>query len=272
MGNSVGRFVWYELATTDMETAKAFYADVMGWGTGDASTSGSAYSLFTAGGAPVAGLMKAPPDARKADTAPQWIGYVGVDDVDVIAGRAKQLGGTVHVPPTDVPNVSRFSIIADPQKATFALIKGHGGAHDRQVQLGAPGQISWHELLTSDLERALDFYSGLLGWQKADSEEGPMGTYQQFSAGAETIGGMFTRPGISPLSFWLYYSNVNDIEAAAKRVNAGGGEIIYGPIAVPGGARIVHCRDPQGAMFGLIDRRVRIAVGCYSARPRPMAN
>ena len=48
MVGSHGRFVWYELMTTDMETAKAFYANVVGWGTRDAPTSGLAYSLFTA--------------------------------------------------------------------------------------------------------------------------------------------------------------------------------------------------------------------------------
>ncbi len=93
-----------------------------------------------------------------------------------------------------------------------------------------------------------------------------MGVYQQFSAGTETIGGMFGGPGNSTLSLWLYYINVDDIEAAAKRVEAGGGQILYGPVAVPGGGRLVQCRDPQGAIFGLIDRRIRITIGCYSAR------
>ena len=60
--------------------------------------------------------------------------------------------------------------------------------------------------------------------------------------------------------------------SAAKRVEASGGEIFYGPIAVPGGARVVHCRDPQGALFALIDWHVRITIGCYSpSRRRPSA-
>ena len=83
-----------------------------------------AYSLFTAGDAPVTGLMKLPEDARRAGVTPHWIGYVGVDDVDAVVGQIKQLGGAVHVPPTDVPNISRFSVVADPQMATLALVKG----------------------------------------------------------------------------------------------------------------------------------------------------
>jgi len=89
MTNSHGRFVWYELMTTDMEAAKAFYAEVVGWGTQDASMPGMAYTLFTAGGASVSGLMRLSEDARKSGLRPSWLGYVGVSDVDATADRIK---------------------------------------------------------------------------------------------------------------------------------------------------------------------------------------
>ena len=114
-------------------------------------------------------------------------------------------------------------------------------------------------MLAADWEKAFAFYGELFGWLKADAHVGAMGTYQQFSAGGETIGGMYTKPPTLPLPFWLYYINIGDVEAAAKRVEAGGGQIVYGPTAVPGGAWIVHCTDPQGAIFALLDRRVRKA-------------
>ena len=264
MGNSGCRFVWYELATPDIEAATAFYASVMGWGTAAASMRGSVYTQFTAKGVPVAGLMRLPADASRTGAAPQWIGFAGVDDVDAAVRRVRQLGGTVHVPPADVSNVTRFSVIADPQMALLALVSNPKG--ERSARLGAPGHVSWHELHAASWELAFAFYAGLLDWKKADTHVDSMGTYQQFSAGTEAIGGMFTRSGAPALSFWLYYFNVFDIEAAAKRVEAGGGEILCGPIAVPGGARVVHCLDPQGAIFALIDRHIRITIGCYSPR------
>ena len=99
MGKSDGRFVWYELATTDMETAKAFYSSVVGWDIADAPTPGSNYMIFTAGGAPVAGLTKLQAGPQKTGAVlPQWRGYVGVDDVDAAARRVKKLGGMVHMP------------------------------------------------------------------------------------------------------------------------------------------------------------------------------
>jgi predicted enzyme related to lactoylglutathione lyase len=272
MVNSHGRFVWYELMTTDMEIAKAFYASVVGWGARDASVPGSAYSLFTFGDSPVSGLMNVPEDARRTGVTPRWIGYVGVDDVDAAVGRIKQLGGAVYVPPTDIPNISRFSVVADPQMATLALVKGQKSGQ-AQSELGAPGRVGWHELLASDWEEAFAFYSELFGWQKADKHFGVMGTYQGFSAGGEPIGGMFTKPATLPLPFWLYYFNIIDIQAAAKRVEAGGGQILYGPTEVPGGTWIVHCTDPQGAIFALMDRRSRKAIVSFErVAPRDPAD
>src|ERR1039457_2381117 len=96
--DSHGRFVWYELATTDLEAAKAFYTNVVVWDAREASMPGMAYILFTAGEASVSGLMNLPEDARNIGAKPRWIGYVGVDDVDATVDRVNQLGGAVHVP------------------------------------------------------------------------------------------------------------------------------------------------------------------------------
>jgi uncharacterized protein len=263
MVDSHGRFVWYELMTTDVKIARAFYASVVGWRARGASMPGSAYSLFTIGDSPVAGLMNMPEDARRTGVTPHWIGYVRVDDVDAAVDRTQQLGGAVHVPPTDVPNISRFSVVADPQMATLALVKGVKSGPAQSATPGAPGRVGWHELLAADWEKALAFYGELFGWQKADSHVGVMGAYQEFSVGGETIGGMFTKPATLPLPFWLYYFNIDDIQAAAKRVEAGGGQILYGPAAVPGGALILHCTDPQGAIFALLDRRGRKTIGYF---------
>jgi predicted enzyme related to lactoylglutathione lyase len=261
--DSHGRFVWYELTTTDMEAAKAFYAEVVGWGTQDASMPGMAYTLFTAAGASVSGLMGLPEDARKLGFRPNWLGYVGVNDVDATADRVTQLGGAVHVPPKDVPNISRFSVAVDPQMATIALFKWLKSGQEQPPELSAPGRVGWHELLAADWEKAWSFYGELFGWRKVDADIGAMGTYQLFSAGGQTIGGMFTKPAAVPAPFWLYYFNVGDIDAAVKRVKAGHGQILDGPIEVPGDRWIVHCTDPQGAMFALAGKRSHNGIGFF---------
>jgi predicted enzyme related to lactoylglutathione lyase len=268
MDNSGGRFVWYELATTDIEAAKAFYAGVVGWSTVDTAAGDAGYTLFIAGTAPAAGLTKLPPEALRTGALAQWNGYVGVEDVDAAAARVKQLGGSVYIPPTDIPNVSRFSVVADPQMATLVLVKGRERNQDESGQPGMPGRIAWHELLTSDLDKAFAFYSALFGWKKTHARSGPEGIYQNFAIGTETVGGISLKPDDWPRPLWFYYINVAGIEAAAKRVRSHGGKVLDGPAAVPGGAWVLHCRDPQGVPFSLIDTRVNVTVGCYAPRGR----
>jgi predicted enzyme related to lactoylglutathione lyase len=128
----------------------------------------------------------------------------------------------VHVPPRNILNISRFSVIADPQLATLALVQWLLPRREQTAELSAPGHIRWHELFAADWEKAFAFYGELFGWQKANPDSDAMGAYQLFSAGGQTLGGMFTKPPSVPVSFWLYYFNVGNIDAAAKRVKAAG--------------------------------------------------
>src|ERR1700740_3183893 len=116
-------FVWYELLTTDVSAAQSFYGKWVGWDVQDDSTPEFAYRLFSVGGTPVAGLMELPIDGRKKGATPRWMGYVAVEDLDGIVDQLRRLGGTVYVPPMD-SNVGRLAVVADPQTASLALIKG----------------------------------------------------------------------------------------------------------------------------------------------------
>ena len=81
--------------------------------------------------------------------------------------------------------------------------------------------MGWHELLAADGQKAFAFYGELFDWHKADADIGPMGTYQMFSAGGQTIGAMCTKPRTDPVPFWLYYFNVDNINAAATHKYTG---------------------------------------------------
>jgi predicted enzyme related to lactoylglutathione lyase len=263
VGASHGRFLWYELMTTEPEAAKAFYAEVMGWGTREAP----AYSLFTAAEQPVCGLAELPIDARVTGLGPHWTGYIGVDDVDAAAARVGRLGGTIHLPPTDVPNISRFSVVADPQMATFALLKWQNPRREPPPEPAMAGGIGWHELLAADWHEAFVFYRELFGWQKAGADVDATGTYQLFSAGGQAIGGMFTKPAMVPAPFWLFYFTVGDTDAAAERVHICGGQILEGPTVTAGGRRVVRCLDPQGAMFALTGAERKEPIGYFKSSP-----
>jgi uncharacterized protein len=253
MADLKGRFVWYELMTTDQAAARSFYGKVVGWQASDSEMPGMQYWMFKAGDRPVAGLMDLPEDARKMGTPPSWIGYVWVSDLDAAVAKVGASGGKVYVPPTDIPNVGKFAVIADPGGAALGLFKSSNDADDQAPNQELPGGIGWHELYAGDLARELPFYAGLFGWEKKDAMDmGEMGTYQMYGTGDTTLGGMMTKPPMVPVAYWAYYFNVGSIEEAAERVKAAGGQVLNGPMEVPGGQYILQGMDPQGAAFALV--------------------
>ena len=248
-----GKFFWYDLMTTDTDAARKFYGDVVGWGAQDSATPGADYTLFTMNGRGVVGLMPIPEQARSAGARPSWRGYIAVDDVDQATALLAQEGGKVHRPPCDVPEVIRFSVVADPQGAIFLIAKGLMENALPELPKDALGSVGWRELYAGEWEAAFTFYEKMFGWTKADAVDmGPMGTYQLFATGDTPVGGMMTKPDVIPVPYWGYYFNVPAIDAAAGRVTAGGGTIVHGPHQVPGGQWIVRCMDPQGAFFALV--------------------
>jgi predicted enzyme related to lactoylglutathione lyase len=249
-----GCFGWYELMTTDMAGAETFYGNVVGWGAQDASTPNLAYTLFTAGKVPLGGLMDLPEEGRKMGAWPRWMGYVEVSDVEVTANRIKRLGGAVHVPPTNT-NIGLISVVADPQTATFGLVGGLKPGRQQPAESGKPRRVGWHVLFAADREPAFAFYSEIFGWRKVDAEIGQTDTYQLFSSGGLTIGGMYTKGPAAPPPYWLLYFNVEDIDAAVERVKAGGGQVFEGPDELLDGSWIARCADPQGAAFALQGKR-----------------
>src|SRR5713101_6921588 len=234
MAGKQSSFVWYELMSSDVAAAKAFYTSVVGWKTQDMPMPGMTYTLLSVGDTQVGGMMTLPTDAVNAGMRPCWTSYIEVDDVDGAASKVRSLGGKIYAPPTDIPNVGRFAVVADPQGASFNLFDsaqpGQGNV------LSEPGHVGWHELHTNDSLKAFDFYNAMFGWLKGDGMDmGPMGTYQLFTIGGVPVGAMFNSPAAQAARFWLYYFNVGDIDVAVKRVSDGGGKITHGPQQVPGG-------------------------------------
>ncbi len=246
---SQSEFVWYDLATTDVEAAKSFYKTVVGW---DAEAiPNMEYNVYHIGQARIAGVMPLPEHLRANNVPPHWNGYIGVADVDQEAERVKTEGGEIRHAATDIPGVGRFAVVADPQGAVFILFKGATDGPPTPAPMSA-GRVGWHELYTKDWPAALRFYGGMFGWTPANTiDMGPMGTYQLFSYGGRDQGGIMNAPqGMHP--GWLFYFVVDGIDLAARRVQDAGGLVFQGPQEVPGGAWIIQCRDPQGAAFALV--------------------
>jgi uncharacterized protein len=250
MMSTQASFVWYELMTADVAAAKAFYGKVVGWTTQDVPMPDMTYTLLSVKDTQVGGMMALPQKGLK----PAWVGYIGVDDVDGAAAKLQELGGKIHMPPSDIPNVGRFAVVADGQGAMFNLFKQANPG--QPVVSDAPGHTGWRELHTTDWPKAFALYSAMFGWAKGDCVDmGPLGKYQLFTINGQPAGGMFNSPAAGAGSFWLYYFHVDDIDAATKRVADAGGNILQGAQQVPGGSWIIQAADPQGASFALVGPR-----------------
>lgn len=246
-------FIWYELMTSDLEGAERFYKAVVEWDTEPFPASESPYIVVKAKDRGVGGMMTMPADVAAMGTPPMWLGYIYADDVDARTAAVKAAGGTVYQEPMDIPNVGRFSVVADPQGASFMLMKPIGPDDGASVAAMTPGHIGWHELAASDWKSAFDFYAAQFGWTLEQVVDmGPMGTYQLIKTGGTVGAGIFDKPKEMPVPVWLFYFSVKDIDAAARRVTQNGGEIILGPMEVPGGTWIITGKDPQGATFALV--------------------
>jgi predicted enzyme related to lactoylglutathione lyase len=251
-----GRFVWYELLTSDPKAAMAFYTEVVGWKT--QPYEGGEYTMWASAQGPLGGVTPLPEPAKKMGAPPHWTAHVQVANVDASVAKARSLDGRVYVEPTDIPKIGRFAVIADPLGASINVFKpappeqpGQGMTpHD----VTKPGEFCWAELMTTDHEAAFRFYSSLFGWQKiSDFDMGPTGKYLIYGLGGKQFGGMFTKPkqmSQIPNAF-LYYVQVGNVDAAMERAKGKGARVLNGPMEVPGGARIVQMTDPQGAAFAL---------------------
>jgi uncharacterized protein len=247
-------FVWYELHTPDAAAAAAFYSPVLGWSTQDAGIPNRKYTRVCVERTPVGGLLEKAATGFTSGEGARWMGYIGVHDVHLYSKLVLQAGGVVHRAAEEIPGVGTFAVAADPQGAIFTLFQPPAGmTRPEQPAACTPGMPAWHELAATNQELAFQFYTGLFGWTKADAfDMGPDSVYQIFAAGSQPIGGMMTVPNPPHGAGWLFYFSVQEIGAAIDRVKQNGGVMLYGPSVVPGGQQIAHCRDTQGAFFGIV--------------------
>ena len=115
-----GAVCWNELTTTNVEAAKSFYTELLGWTLKESQIGPVTYTEFYVGDKPSGGMFQMGPEF--GNMSPHWMAYIAVEDVDASAKRVEELGGKLCVPPTDIPNTGRFCVINDPTGATISLI------------------------------------------------------------------------------------------------------------------------------------------------------
>ena len=245
-----GTFSWADLATTDPDSAKAFYSGLFGWAAEDMPAGdGVIYSMQRVGGRHVAAIAPQPEQQRDAGVPPLWQSYVTVESADAAAEKAGGLGGTVHAGPFDVLEAGRMAVVQDPQGAFFMVWEPR--RHIGAGLVNAPGALAWNELQTSDVDAAASFYGELFGWTTEAFEASPE-RYEVVKNGERANGGIRELGDQPAPPHWLVYFGVDDIDRGLSRVDELGGTRYAGPIDI-GIAKVGVVADPQGAVFAIYD-------------------
>jgi predicted enzyme related to lactoylglutathione lyase len=234
-----GKFTWFELVTNDIDKAKTFYGETLGWTATTMDMAGFQYSALQFEGKSQAGLV-----APQGGAPNHWISYLSVDDVDARARKVTEHGGKVLVPPTDIPNVGRFALVADPQGARFNLFKG-------TTEDGGSTRFHWNELWSPDAQAVLPFYKEVLGYA-VETMQMPTGDYHVLKSADGGQGGVMTSPMPGVPAMWLPYVVIDDCDAAVARAKRMGGDVKAEANTIEGIGRLAIVGDSVGAVIGLI--------------------
>src|SRR5262245_4331853 len=153
-----GKFVWADLVTDDVASARKFYAGLFGW----TFKAYGEYVIASNDERPLCGIFARPrPKDRSAE--PRWFGYISVANVDRARRDALKAGGRVLVAPQQLPKRGEQAVFADSEGALFGVIRSSAG--DPQDFLAEPGDWIWIQLLSGDANRASEFYQAVGGYE-----------------------------------------------------------------------------------------------------------
>ena len=245
----VGKVVWNDLVTQDLDVARRFYGELFGW-TFEQTTApgGQPYLLARSGRIFVAGMVAvtSPP---KDVILSRWLPYVSVSDVDASVARATAGGATVVVGARDV-NLGRVAVIEDKEGAVLGLARSRIGDPDDTTTAPGPGRVVWTELLANDPDSASQFYQTVIG-VTAHTIERHGGPYTLLSGQGTDRAGILKNPSDDAAPVWLTYFGVEDPVSAAARVEALGGKVVLPPSPQLRDGTMAVVTDPTGALFAL---------------------
>jgi predicted enzyme related to lactoylglutathione lyase len=249
-----GRFVWHDLMTKDGARAAQFYTALFGWQVQEVPMGPFIYRMIHCGPGPIGGIVE-----EQNIPAAHWMPYLAVPAVDAAAAKLQELGGSVCVPPTDIPGTGRFAVVGDPQGAYFSLYTGNEGSPGFDPDVPVPGRVCWNELYSSDDVAAQRFYSAMFGWQEDAKDIGPLGTYRCQVLDGKQAGGLMKNPMPGAPSCWVVYFFVEDLLASTAKAKELGATAMMENTPIPGVGSFAMLTDPTGAMFALFQGAAGLA-------------
>ncbi|NLU68079.1 VOC family protein [Streptomyces sp. HNM0574] len=240
---------WADAMFTDLEGAKSFYGDVLGWTFGESATEYGNYTEAYSDGKAVAAIVPPMPGQEEQSA---WCLYFASDDVVATARRVRDMGGDVLMEPMRVGDFGSMLLARDPAGVVFGAWQA--GRHEGFEKRGERGSFCWAEVFTRDPESSDAFFPGVFPYRVRRLEDEEI-DFKIFDLGDETVLGRMRMgadfPPEVPPHIQLYFA-VFDCDAAVVRATDRGGKLRFGPMTTPFG-RFAVLSDPQGATFAAID-------------------
>ncbi|MCL3997533.1 VOC family protein [Streptomyces lavenduligriseus] len=240
---------WADAMFSDVEGAKRFYGDVLGWTFGESSSEYGNYTQAYADGKAVAAVV---PPMPGQEGQSQWCLYLASPDAAATARRIREAGGEVLLEPMRVGDFGTMCLAREPSGAVFGVWQA--GAHEGFEATATPGAYCWAEVFTREPEQADAFLASVFPYRMKEIEDDAV-DFRMFDIGEDTVLGRMRMTEDFPPEVPSYinvYFAVDDCDAAVARAVELGGILRFGPMSSPFG-RFAALSDPQGADFSVID-------------------
>ncbi|MFF8946131.1 VOC family protein [Streptomyces sp. NPDC014864] len=244
---------WADAMFGDVEGAKRFYGEVLGWTFGEASSQYGNYTQAYADGKAVAAVV---PPMPGQEGHSQWCLYLASQDAAATAARIRGNGGEVLLEPMRVGDFGTMCLAREPSGAVFGVWQA--GRHEGFEATAVPGAYCWAEVFTREPEKADAFLTAVFGYTAKRIEDEAV-DFRMFDVGGETVLGRMRMTEDFPPEVPPYinvYFTVADCDDAVARATRLGGLLRFGPTDSPFG-RFAALGDPQGANFSVIDITTR---------------
>ncbi|MBH0242776.1 VOC family protein [Streptomyces cavourensis] len=241
---------WADAMFTDLEGAKSFYGDVLGWTFGESSSEFGGYTTAYANGKAAAAVV---PPMPGTDAPSAWCLYLASPDAAATGEKIRANGGEVLMEPMQVGEFGTMLLARDPGGAVFGVWQAneHEGF---ETEMGSPGGYCWSEVFTRDPKAADTFFPAVFGYTVRKFDDESM-DFTMYDVQGQTVLGRMAMGDDFPPEMPAYlnvYFTVPDCDAAVAKATERGGVLRFGPMDSPFG-RFAALSDPQGATFSVID-------------------
>ncbi|WP_460061229.1 VOC family protein [Streptomyces sp. YKOK-I1] len=240
---------WADAMFTDVEGAKTFYGEVLGWTFGESSSEYGNYTQAYVDGKAVAAVV---PPMPGQEGQSQWCLYFASPDAAATAAKIRAHHGEVLMEPMQVGDFGTMCLAREPSGAVFGVWQA--GTHEGFEAEAVPGAYGWAEVFTREPDRADTFFSSVFPYTARQIEDDNV-DFRMFNVGDTTVLGRMRMTDDFPPEVPSYvnvYFIVGDCDEAVAKATKLGGVLRFGPMSSPFG-RFAALSDPQGANFSVID-------------------